>query len=89
MNNAQQMDDYCKEKGFTAWFETSAKENVGIDEAARCLVTKVSTCTCMWGEKGHFIVGCFALTADGPSSVKLAVKLLNLAKFHHVYKMSL
>ena len=36
------LDDYCREKGFYAWFETSAKENVGIDEAARCLVAEVS-----------------------------------------------
>jgi hypothetical protein len=36
------MDEYCKERGFTAWFETSAKENINIEDAARCLVTKVS-----------------------------------------------
>ena len=42
LGNINQLDDYCREKGFHAWFETSAKENVGIDEAARCLVAKVS-----------------------------------------------
>jgi Ras-related protein Rab-32 len=42
VNSATKMDEYCKERGFTAWFETSAKENVNIEEAARCLVTKVS-----------------------------------------------
>ena len=42
MSNAAQMDEYCKDKGFSAWFETSAKENLHIDEAARCLVTHVS-----------------------------------------------
>jgi len=36
-----QLEEYCKDKGFHAWFETSAKENKGIDEAARCLVAKV------------------------------------------------
>jgi len=41
VNNKQQMDEFCKEKGFYAWFETSAKENVNIDDAARCLVTKI------------------------------------------------
>lgn len=35
------MDEYCKEKGFSGWFETSAKENVNIEEAARFLVNKV------------------------------------------------
>lgn len=42
LGNVSQLDDYCKEKGFAGWFETSAKENIGIDEAARCLVAKVS-----------------------------------------------
>ena len=42
LGNMSQLDDYCKEKGFAGWFETSAKENIGIDEAARCLVAKVS-----------------------------------------------
>lgn len=42
VNNPSKMDEYCKEKGFTAWFETSAKENVNIEEAARSLVSKVS-----------------------------------------------
>lgn len=41
LGNINQLDDYCREKGFHAWFETSAKENVGIDEAARCLVAKI------------------------------------------------
>lgn len=34
------MDDYVKEHGFTGWFETSAKENINIEEAARALVNK-------------------------------------------------
>ncbi|XP_003388475.1 PREDICTED: ras-related protein Rab-32-like [Amphimedon queenslandica] len=41
LGNVGQLDDYCKEKGFAGWFETSAKENIGIDEAARCLVAKI------------------------------------------------
>ena len=36
------MDEYCKDKGFINWFETSAKDNINIDEAARFLVTSVS-----------------------------------------------
>ena len=38
------MDEYCREKGFAGWFETSAKENINIEEAARSLVHKVSLC---------------------------------------------
>ena len=41
LGNINQLDEYCREKGFHAWFETSAKENIGIDEAARSLVAKV------------------------------------------------
>lgn len=42
VNNTAQMDEFCKEKGFIGWYETSAKENINIDDAARFLVTKVS-----------------------------------------------
>ena len=38
VNNPQQMDDYCRDRGFVGWYETSAKENINVDEAARCLV---------------------------------------------------
>lgn len=41
VTNSAKMDEYCKEKEFTAWYETSAKENINIDDAARALVTKV------------------------------------------------
>jgi ribosomal protein S27AE len=41
-NNPSKMDEYCKERGFAAWFETSAKENINIEDAANCLVSKVS-----------------------------------------------
>jgi len=34
----EMMDKFCKEHGFIAWFETSAKENINIDEAGHCLV---------------------------------------------------
>lgn len=38
----KQMTDYCQQHGFDAWFETSAKENVNIEEAARFLIARVS-----------------------------------------------
>jgi len=40
-NHPSKMDEFCKEKGFDAWFETSAKENINIDEAARTLIRKI------------------------------------------------
>lgn len=42
VNSPAKMDEYCKEKNFAGWFETSAKENINIEEAARFLVNKVS-----------------------------------------------
>lgn len=47
LGNVSQLDDYCREKGFAGWYETSAKENLGIDEAARCLVAKVREIVCL------------------------------------------
>ncbi|XP_006628180.1 ras-related protein Rab-38 [Lepisosteus oculatus] len=40
-NNGIKMDQFCKENGFVGWFETSAKENINIDEAANCLVKHI------------------------------------------------
>ncbi|XP_028938423.1 ras-related protein Rab-32 [Ornithorhynchus anatinus] len=39
--NLSQMDQFCKENGFSGWFETSAKDNINIEEAARFLVEKI------------------------------------------------
>lgn len=35
------MDQYCKDNGFSGWFETSAKDNSNIDEAARHLIQSI------------------------------------------------
>ncbi|CAB3997990.1 ras-related Rab-38-like [Paramuricea clavata] len=40
-SNTTQMNEFCAEKGFAGWFETSAKENIGLDEAATFLVHKI------------------------------------------------
>ncbi|GAB0092152.1 Ras-related protein Rab [Sergentomyia squamirostris] len=39
--NSAKMEEYVKENKFTAWFETSAKENINIEESAKALVTKI------------------------------------------------
>jgi Ras-related protein Rab-32 len=43
VNHTQQMDDFCKEKGFAKWFETSAKENINIEASSRFLVSEVKS----------------------------------------------
>ncbi|XP_066522706.1 ras-related protein Rab-38 isoform X1 [Hoplias malabaricus] len=40
-NNVLKMEQFCQEHGFITWFQTSAKENVNIDEAADCLVKHI------------------------------------------------
>ena len=37
----RQMDKFCEDNGFIAWFETSAKDDIGIEDAAKTLVGKI------------------------------------------------
>jgi Ras-related protein Rab-32 len=41
VQNKDQMDRYAEDKGFAAWYETSAKDNLGIEDAAHCLIRAV------------------------------------------------
>lgn len=41
VNTPGKMDEYCEEKNFAGWFETSAKENINIEDAAKFLVNKI------------------------------------------------
>jgi len=41
VKNATEMDKYVSENGFIKWFETSAKDNVNIDKAAKFLVQHI------------------------------------------------
>jgi len=41
LRSKPKMNDFVKENGFEGWFETSAKENLNIDEAANFLVGKI------------------------------------------------
>ena len=41
-NNNEQMNEFCKEKGFVGWFETSAKDDINVEKAAKFLVSKVN-----------------------------------------------
>ncbi|BES91649.1 RAB [Nesidiocoris tenuis] len=40
-NQPNKMNDYCEEHKFTAWFETSAKENINIEDAAKTLISQI------------------------------------------------
>lgn len=37
----KEMRDYCQQHRFDAWFETSAKDNINIEEAARFLIARI------------------------------------------------
>jgi len=39
--NPTKLDEFCKEKGFAGWFQTSAKDNINIDDAAKFLVKTI------------------------------------------------
>ncbi|KAH8027680.1 hypothetical protein HPB51_007230 [Rhipicephalus microplus] len=39
--NARFLSNFCQEHGFAGWFPTSAKEDININEAMRCLVEEV------------------------------------------------
>ncbi|CAF1150226.1 unnamed protein product [Adineta ricciae] len=40
-DNAQQMNEYCQEKGFVKWFETSAKDNINIENSIKFLIDEI------------------------------------------------
>ncbi len=42
VNNPQEMDEFCREKGFVKWFETSAKENINIEASTQFLISEVT-----------------------------------------------
>lgn len=65
-NNTTQMNEYCAEKGFAGWFETSAKENIGIDEAATFLVNKI-----LENEATHKIEDSFHKSSNGPPVIPI------------------
>jgi Ras-related protein Rab-32 len=41
-NNNEQMNEFCRDKGFAGWYETSAKDDINVETAAKFLVSKVS-----------------------------------------------
>jgi len=62
--NAAQMDKYCEEHGFVGWEETSAKDNINIDKAAKFLVGKILERTKGIQQQQSGGTGEFKLTAD-------------------------
>ena len=41
INSPTQLNNYCRDKGFVTWLKTSAKENIGLEEAGKALISKV------------------------------------------------
>ncbi|KAG9268685.1 ras-related protein Rab-32-like [Astyanax mexicanus] len=50
-NEPCHIDRLCREKGFTGWFEVSAKESINVDEAANFLVKNILLCEASNAEK--------------------------------------
>ena len=39
--NPSQLDQYCRDNGIVKWFETSAKDNINVEDAANFLVKQI------------------------------------------------
>ncbi|XP_051866816.1 ras-related protein Rab-32-like [Pristis pectinata] len=46
-NDPATMDRYCKDNGFVTWFQTSAKDNINVDEAMQFLVGNILAIDCI------------------------------------------
>ncbi|CAH1982595.1 unnamed protein product [Acanthoscelides obtectus] len=64
VSNPSKMDEYCQENGFAAWFKTSARDNINIDEAARGLVEKILECDSLINNERDKETDHFSLTKD-------------------------
>ncbi len=42
LNGAGDVDAFARERGFVGWFETSAKENVNVDESVGFLIDRIT-----------------------------------------------
>ena len=42
------MNEFCQDKGFVSWFETSAKDDINVEQAAKFLVSKVRPSTSIY-----------------------------------------
>lgn len=76
------MDDYVKEHGFAGWFETSAKENINIEEAARALVNKVMSIHYVFKQKIGFYSFSFLVQILLNDKIINAGEILDADKFN-------
>lgn len=70
VNSSSKMDEYCKEKGFVGWYETSAKENINIDDAARSLVSHILQNDVLMNKDVNGDGEQFSLDSDAPKKQK-------------------
>ena len=47
------IEKLCDDLGFMCYVETSAKENIGIDDAIKLLISQVSGCSVVIRHQGH------------------------------------
>ncbi|XP_062296820.1 ras-related protein Rab-32 [Scomber scombrus] len=73
------LDSFCNDKGFLGWFETSAKDNINIDEAAAFLVKQMILCdTGLSNEERHRDKIKVSQTLEESQSQSLCCKTLRL-----------
>lgn len=68
VNYPNKMNEYCHQNGFTAWFETSAKIDKNIDEAAKALVEKILLMDSLINANTNKMGDQFTLTNDKPQN---------------------
>ncbi|XP_033499552.1 ras-related protein Rab-32 [Epinephelus lanceolatus] len=61
------LDSFCKDNNFMGWFETSAKDNINIDEAGALLVRQMMLCDTGLSNEEHHWDGIKVSQAPGES----------------------
>lgn len=69
-NNSAKIDEFVKEHNFSAWFETSAKDNLNIDDAAKTLVQKILENDKVQANGGSATAGETVFSLNSPQETK-------------------
>ena len=84
--NQQTMDDFCKDNSFLGYFPTSAKEDIGIGDAARGLVAEVCRVA---HHECHGIHNVQVMQINALSHRDVATALIMLYCLHHFHLLQI